>query len=80
MQAQVLPRGVFTCGAGWGATVHEGSLGSCLVGKLWLDLELGWRAQSWDCRGGTGMHLQSSADLECKVTKLPTKPAPPHPH
>lgn len=22
MQAQVLPRGVFTCGAGWGATVH----------------------------------------------------------
>lgn len=59
--------------------MHEGSLGSCLVGKLWLDLELSWRAQIWDCPEGTGMHLWSSTDPECKVTKLPTKPAPPHP-
>lgn len=44
MRPQVLLRCVCTCGVGRGATMHEGSLGSCLAGKLWLDLELSWNA------------------------------------
>ena len=56
MRAQVLLRCLCACGVGRGATMHEGSLGSCLAGKLWLDPELSWRAQIWDCPEGTGMH------------------------
>lgn len=45
-------RSVCTCGAGLGGeTADEGTSGSCLAEKLWLELELGWSAQIRGCAG-----------------------------